>query len=266
MFATEKRPRMKQHSIVKVKPKGGTGLRHSLQLGNPRPRPVADALGRLLSFFCFSACAAGERNLRQLRKKSEKRASEADATLTKEAIMRSSVDPGGPKSAAVAQPGKAPSQLEYFEQAMRLFHAREFHQARQYFEKAGGAGPDAAIRHKAELHLRMCDRRLAEDQVVLRSAEDHYNYAITQINIRNLGVAQQHLQFALEQEPAADHIYYALGLCHALAGNMQGAYENLGRAIELDPKNRISARQDADFAGYAGQPPLDALLFPEKKS
>ena len=43
-------------------------------------------------------------------------------------------------------------------------------------------------------------------------------------------------------------------------------YENLRRAIELEPRNRIIARQDADFAPLANQPPFDALLYPEKKS
>jgi tetratricopeptide (TPR) repeat protein len=166
----------------------------------------------------------------------------------------------------VAQPGKSPTQLEYFEQAMRLFHVRDFMQARQYFEKAINGGSDPAVRHKADLQIRMCDRRLAEERVVLRTSEDHYNYAVTQINVRNLLAAQQHLQFALEQEPDGDHLHYALALCHALGGDLQAACGYLRRAIELEPRNRITARQDADFAAYAHQPPLESLLFSEKKS
>ena len=38
----------------------------------------------------------------------------------------------------------------------------------------------------------------------------------------------------------------------------------LKRAIEIQPRNRIAARQDADFAGIANQSPLDRLLYPEK--
>ena len=65
--------------------------------------------------------------------------------------------------------------------------------------------------------------------------------------------------------PGADHIHYALALAQALGGDFPAAYENLRRAIELEPRNRIIARQDADFAQLANQPPFDRLLYPEKK-
>jgi tetratricopeptide (TPR) repeat protein len=178
--------------------------------------------------------------------------------------MRPSVDTGGGK-AAVAQPGKAPTQLELFEQAMRQFHARKFREARDLFAKAA-SGPERHVAHKAELHVRMCDRRLNEQPLILKTAEEHYNYAITQINARNLMAAQHHLELALQQDPGADHIYYAMALCRGLDGDLAAAHENLKRAIEIQPRNRIAARQDADFAFIANQPPIEDLLFPEKKS
>jgi tetratricopeptide (TPR) repeat protein len=177
--------------------------------------------------------------------------------------MRSSTDSGGAKSAAVAQPGKSRSQLELFEQAMRLFHARKFREARDLFVQAAG-GHERAIAHKAELHIRMCDRRLEEQPLELQTAEDHYNYAIAQINARNLLAAQQHLQSALGLDSNGDHIYYALALCYGLNGDLQGARDNLKRAIELQPRNRITARQDADFAAIASHPEISQLLNPEK--
>ena len=63
-----------------------------------------------------------------------------------------------------------------------------------------------------------------------------------------------------------DHIHYALALAQALSGDIAGAHENLKRAIELEPRNRLIARQDADFAPLANQPPFDALVYPEKKA
>ena len=116
------------------------------------------------------------------------------------------------------------------------------------------------------LHAAMCDRRLEQAPVSLQSAEDHYNYGVAMINTRKLGEARLHLEKALALEPKADHICYALSLSLALAGDLGGAYENLRRAIELEPRNRIIARQDADFAPVANQPPFDALLYPEKKN
>jgi tetratricopeptide (TPR) repeat protein len=166
-------------------------------------------------------------------------------------------------AAVVKQPAHALDQLEVFEAAIRLFHTRKFREARERFLAAAN-GSDRGIAHKAQLHVSMCDRRLQEQALVLRTPDEHYDYAITLINERKLGPARQHLMKALEQQPEADHIYYALALCDGLSGDLQGAYENLKRAIEIQPRNRISARQDADFAHISNQPPLDRLLFPER--
>jgi tetratricopeptide (TPR) repeat protein len=164
---------------------------------------------------------------------------------------------------AAARTVHLPDQLGVFESAIRLFNARKFREARERFLAAMGGG-DRGISHKADLHIRMCDRRLEEQAVVLRTPDEHYDYAITLINERKLLQARQHLAKGLEQQPNADHIYYALALCDGLSGDLQGAYENLKRAIEIQPRNRIAARQDVDFAAIANQPPLDRLLFPER--
>ncbi len=118
--------------------------------------------------------------------------------------------------------------------------------------------------HNAVLHIRMCDARLEKPAVNLKTAEEHYNYAVAMINARNLADAQQHLEAALAMEPKADHVLYALALAKGLAGDIDGAHEHLKRAIDLEPRNRISARQDADFATFSSQPQIQQLLFPDK--
>ena len=175
---------------------------------------------------------------------------------------------GSPTSAAAASaPQKLNSQkqLAAFESAMKLFHARHLQQARDLFQQAT-EGPERDVAQRARLHIAMCDRRLQQDAPSLRSADDYYNYGIALINTRKLAEARQHLERALEIAPGADHIHYALALAQALGGDFSNAHENLRRAIEIEPRNRIMARQDADFAPLANQPPFDALLYPEKKS
>jgi tetratricopeptide (TPR) repeat protein len=165
----------------------------------------------------------------------------------------------------VAQPVNGQKQLRAFEEAMRLFHARKFKEAREAFVEATG-GPGRDIAQRAGLHIRMCDRRLPQAAVTLQSAEENYNYGIALINSRNLAPAREHLSKALELSPDSDHVQYALALVEALSGNLDAAAERLRRAIELEPRNRITARQDADFAPFANQPPLDAVLYPERRS
>ena len=166
---------------------------------------------------------------------------------------------------AVPQPQSPEKQLGSFEAAMKLFHARELRQARELFLQAA-EGPERDVAHRAQLHAAMCNRRLEQATPDLRSAEDYYTYGVAQLNARNVAEARAHLEHALQLAPGADHIYYALALAQALGGDLAGAHENMKRAIELEPRNRIMARQDADFAPLANEPPFDVLLYPERKS
>ena len=164
--------------------------------------------------------------------------------------------------AALVQDG--PKQLSSFEAASKLFHARQLKEARDLFQQAA-AGPERDVANRARMHIAMCDRRLQQTILNLRSAEDYYNYGIAMINSRKVAEACTHLEKALEIAPASDHIHYALALAQALGGDFAHAHDNLKRAIELEPRNRLIARQDADFAPLANQPPFDALIYPEKK-
>jgi Flp pilus assembly protein TadD len=112
----------------------------------------------------------------------------------------------------------------------------------------------------------MCARRLEQAAPVLRTAEDYYNYGVALINSREVRGAREHLETALCLAPGSDHIHYALGVAQALSGDLARAHESLRRSIELEPRNRIIARHDADLAALTGHPPLHELLYPEKKA
>jgi tetratricopeptide (TPR) repeat protein len=170
----------------------------------------------------------------------------------------------GTKGGTAPQAAPERTQMDCFEQGMRLFHTRQFEHARELFQSAMN-GQDRTVAHRAGLQVRMCERRLEAPQVVLNTPEEHYNYAITLINSRDLASAQQHLRFALDGDPSADHVLYALAACQGLAGDLQAACENLKRAIDLQPRNRLAARQDPDFAAVIDQPMFARLLYPEKK-
>jgi len=165
---------------------------------------------------------------------------------------------------AVAQPLDAAKQLSSFEAAMKLFHTRKLKEARELFDIAA-SGPERDVAQRSRLHIVMCDQRLEQAAVKFGSAEDYYNYGIALINARKAAEARAHLEKALQMAPGTEHIHYALALAQALSGDLASAHDNLKRAIDLEPRNRIMARQDADFAPLAHQPPFDVLLYPDKK-
>jgi tetratricopeptide (TPR) repeat protein len=168
-------------------------------------------------------------------------------------------------AAAVPGTGNAEKQLAAFEAASKLFHARKFREARDLF-LAASDGPERDVSHRAQLHATMCGRRLEQAEVRCETAEDCYNYGIALLNTRNMDQARIYLERALDLAPNSGHIHYALALVEALGNDVGEASDHLKRAIELDPKNRLMARQDADFGAVAGHPQFQALLYPEKKS
>ncbi|MBI1791796.1 MAG: tetratricopeptide repeat protein [Acidobacteria bacterium] len=173
-----------------------------------------------------------------------------------------------PTAAASADkgPAKPPpesrNQYNAFERAIQLFRKQQFAQAREWFLKAQ-EGPAKEIKANAELHVRMCDRRLQSAPPAPRSLEEHYTYGVALLNSRQADQARRYLEAALRLDPRAEHVHYALGVCLALSGDLQGAYDSLKRAIELQPRNRVAARHDPDLEEFAQRPPLQRLLYPD---
>lgn len=191
--------------------------------------------------------------------------SKSDPTKNANAPEHANAKGRSQTAAAAAPAATGASQLAIFESAMKLFHQRQFQQACERFAEAA-KGPDRSIANRARLHLSMCEQRIGQAAVSLRTTEDYYNYAVALINTRKLADARAHLEKALEMSPDADHVHYALALAQALDGDTANAQKHLRRAIEIEPRNRLIARQDTDFAPLLNQPPFDALIFPDKKN
>lgn len=154
-------------------------------------------------------------------------------------------------------------QMKQWEEAVRLFSQKKFGPAQARFMEAAG-GPAAHISDKARSYAQICARKTTNSEVDLQTSDDHFNYGVERLNARDMDVARRHLDLALSMEPNGEHILFTLALCCGLAGDGQAACENLRRAIALEPKNRILARQDPEFLALAQQlPALRALLTSE---
>lgn len=167
--------------------------------------------------------------------------------------------PNQPQSAARAQ-------MLAFEQAVRLFSERKFEQACELFATVV-KGPASDVADKARSYYQVCERRIGKSEPKLQSAEDHFNYGVERLNALDPAQARQHFARALALEPDADHILFTMALACGLSGDGEGACENLKRAIELQPQNRVLARQDPEFTALAQHlPGLRALLHRDPSS
>jgi hypothetical protein len=167
---------------------------------------------------------------------------------------------------AVEPPSASEVQLKIYELGVQLFSQRKLAEARDRFLEVA-KGPAQHISDKARCYVQVCERRTSASEVRLSTAEDHFNYGVERLNARDVELARHHFACSLSIQPDAEHVLYTLALCCGFAGDGNGACENLKRAIDLEPRNRILARQDPEFSALASQfPGLRALLASEPSS
>lgn len=176
-------------------------------------------------------------------------------------MQKSNIKAGAAKSTkrpAPAVPVQS-GQQKSFDAAMQAFHMRDFAKAKQLFESSL-EGPVKEIGFAAKQHLLMCQQRLARKTVKLETAEDFYNFGISQMNKRDLDGAQSSFEKALKQDDA-DYVHYALALVLGLKQDIVAAATHLRRAIEIAPRNRVAAHNDPDFAELMQHAPIRELLI-----
>ncbi len=154
--------------------------------------------------------------------------------------------------------------MKVYEEAMRQFYKQSFRRAKNGFEKVL-VGPSRELAERARVHISICEQRMLRPEPVrLRTADDHYNFAVSQINLGNYEAARAHLEKALRQAPKSEFVNYALASVSALTGEADDALRYLRRAIELRPENRYHARNDADFKLLEDDARFQELLYPER--
>ncbi|MBI2150107.1 MAG: tetratricopeptide repeat protein [Acidobacteria bacterium] len=156
------------------------------------------------------------------------------------------------------------SAVHAYEAGIKLMHAEEFEKAIRCFENLISDYPDEPeIQERAKVLLHACEKKIQEKaKTVLRSADDHYNVGVAELNRRELESAIQHLQHALKLTPKADHVLYALAAANALQGNRDQALQHMKLAIQHRPENRFLAARDSDFESLNEDPDFKQLVTP----
>jgi tetratricopeptide (TPR) repeat protein len=181
--------------------------------------------------------------------------------MTKKTIVTGTTGKASPKARTTAGAitenlPSSPAEIQRltYAEAVGLFSQRKLSEALSVFLDAA-KGPQRDIADKARSYAQVCERRTAGFDLQLYTADDHFNYGVERLNARDIGCAKDHLDRALKLNPDGDHIYYTMALCCALDGDGSAACENLKRAIELEPRNRILARQDPEFVALIARIP-----------
>ncbi|MGA9671000.1 MAG: tetratricopeptide repeat protein [Terracidiphilus sp.] len=153
--------------------------------------------------------------------------------------------------------------------AFNQYQAAVQHLQQGKYEKALAAFekllPDApvAIKERCKMYISTCQRQLERPSLVFATPEEHYDYAVSQLNTGFYEEARDQFSSILAAHPNADYALYGLALLDSITGRTQDCLANLARAIELNPKNRLQARADNDFQSMVDDPRFTELLYPE---
>jgi outer membrane protein assembly factor BamD (BamD/ComL family) len=166
-----------------------------------------------------------------------------------------------PKQSRAQDPSFAQG-VQNYESGLRAMQEHKFDKAKTHFQKVvSGSAKDLADR--ASVHLNACNQQLERTTNQFRSPEEHYDYAISLLNLGDYVGAREHLENLTKQVPKADYVAYGLAALNCLTGHIEDALRNLDQAIRQNPALRFQARNDSDFQNLIEDPRFTELLYPD---
>ena len=152
--------------------------------------------------------------------------------------------------------------VQNYETGLRAMQERKFDKAKTLFQKLISSGPKE-LADRAAVHLNACNQQLARSNVSFKTAEEHYDYVVSLMNVGDYVTAREHLENLVGKHGKADYIWYGFAVLECLTGHVEESLKKLNEAIKLNPSNRFQARSDTDFNNMADDPRFTELLYPE---
>ena len=153
--------------------------------------------------------------------------------------------------------------LQNYEAGLRAMQEHKFDKAKPLFQKVL-TGPSKELIDRATVHLNICNQHLerpASSQ--FKTPEEHFDYAVSLMNVGDYVTAREHLDKLLKQSPKADYVIYGLAALECLTGHVEDSLRHLDEALRLNPQLRFQARNDSDFQNLTEDPRFTELLYPD---
>lgn len=166
------------------------------------------------------------------------------------------------RSAADEHQQRFAQSLQCYEQALKLSQAQKFEKAKLMFEKVIESGI-SELSDRAKVNINICNQQLDQIQNTFATPEEHYDFAVSLMNLGDFVTAREHLENLSTQRPTLDFVWYGFAVLECLTGRTSESLKHLAEAIRLNPGNRFQARNDSDFRNMADDPRFTELLYPE---
>ena len=152
--------------------------------------------------------------------------------------------------------------MKGYESALRLLRKGDFERAKEQLRAVQAAAPkELELVDRAEIYLRVCDRKLAGEPDA-PSGGELQRQAVFLSNAGDSDAAIKLLDRALAEDPASIEGLYVRACAWALKGAAEKAVRDLRQAISLDPKVRFQAVNDPDFEKIREEPAFIDIIEP----
>ena len=164
---------------------------------------------------------------------------------------------------SVAEDPRYAQALQSYEAGLRAMQEHKFDKAKPHFQKVL-AGPSKELSDRASVHLNTCNQHLERSTATqFKTSEEHFDYAVSLMNVGDYVTAREHLEKLLKQNAKADSVIYGLAALDCLTGHVEDSLKRLDEALRLNPQLRFQARNDSDFQNLAEDPRFTELLYPD---
>ena len=154
--------------------------------------------------------------------------------------------------------------VRLYEKGLRALQRKQFTPAAAAFREVMKQFPsEQELRERASLYLKICARESGPKKKLPRTLNEKILAATVALNQRDLAEAIALLEKASSSHQSDDRLHYMLALAHALRQDETTAADHLGKAITLNPDNRIHAAEEPDFDAIRQTPAfINALNTP----
>ena len=164
---------------------------------------------------------------------------------------------------SVADDPRYTQALQSYETGLRAMQEHKFDKAKPHFQKVV-ASAIRELTDRAAVHLNTCNQHLERSATTqFKSTEEHFDYAVSLMNVGDYVTAREHLDKLLKQAPKADFVVYGLAALDCLTGHVEDSLRRLDESLRLNPQLRYQARNDSDFQNLAEDPRFTELLYPD---
>ena len=163
---------------------------------------------------------------------------------------------------SVAEDPRYTQALQAYDSGLRAMQEHKFDKAKPHFQKVI-TGPSKELSDRANVHLNICNQHMERAANQFKTPEEHFDYAVSLMNVGDYVTAREHLEKLLKQNAKSDYVVYGLAALDCLTGHVEDSLRRLDEALRLNAQLRFQARNDSDFQNLAEDPRFTELLYPD---